>query len=192
MLRTFTDFHQIIPGLFAEGIVIERQGIQADDGVHRCTNLVAHAGHERKIRLMGLFRLLKAGTQITFMSKVIPDLPVHVTERHHNLMAFRVRRPGTDHAKLLIALLPASQAEITADQVPLLLQTVPDILRIGETQKFRAIRLRDTPVCVFRDPLPVRPSVFRPERSLCLLIRAVTQKCVIVQINAEYAQIAGR
>ena len=59
MTRAVTDLLQVVPRLVADLRIVQRDAVQADDGVHRRTDFVAHAGKKRGLGAVRLLRQRK-------------------------------------------------------------------------------------------------------------------------------------
>ena len=133
------DFFQIIPGLRRQCLILQRQAVQADDGVHRGADFVAHVGEEGGLGAVGGFRLNQCFRQGFVPGHAFAHLRVDDRKAHADRVddvirpVFRVADAGHPDHFIVFPAVPHGQIPVHDDGV--VRQGGADAVRLDELQE---------------------------------------------------------
>ena len=140
------DLFQIILRRGGNPLLIESDSIQADDGVHRRTNLVAHVGKEGCFGFVSLFGYGQRIAEGLVLRHGLPGFLVNVREAYPHRMdhvvipVFRMAHAG--HAQHLIGFLPVAVHQIAVTDNRALFQSRPDGFRLNKRKETFPVTVR--------------------------------------------------
>ena len=127
MLCTVSDLLQRFPGLSVQLLILQRKGIQSDDRIQRCPDLMTHAGQEGGLGLVGLFRRDQRVCQSFTLRHGITHLRIHI------------RNTQDDEMLTLFLISHAGDLHIDIDPAVTLLLAICDQIRILPVQRLHQI-----------------------------------------------------
>ena len=145
VMRRGSDLFQMLPRLWGDRRIIERNIVQADDGIHRSTDLMAHIGQERSLGFIRRFRCSQGLMQSLVLLHGLACLQIHIHKAGSNRMdlmipaVLRMAHAGESNLFPEISVMPTDQITIRDDT--LLLKLGSDILRLNETKEFLQVLL---------------------------------------------------
>ena len=190
------DLFQVFPGLGRKGLVMKRQGVQPDDGVHGRADLMAHAGQEGRFRFAGLLRLEQRGGQRLALGHGFTHLFINFRHAHphcvHDVVIPVFGAPHTRDAEhfIIFPAVPFGQIAIGDDRM--IRQGGADVIRFGKLQKAFPIAFGYDIISVPGDALPVGEAQALGGELLIPPIRPVAGAFVPIQIHVIHRPVIGR
>ena len=195
MMGGRADLFQRLPGLRGKIRIVQGNIVQADDGVHGRTDLVAHAGKERRFSPVRLFRCSQRVIQRLGGFHILPGFRIHIGKAEAHRMydvvvpVFRMAYAG--NLGHLIGFLPVPAHHIPERNDPLLFQRFPDRVRIGKTQVLLPVGLCHIFIGIFGYGGKVRETFPHLKAVFDIGMVLVTDPFVFVQFDIIDAPVVG-
>ena len=147
MPRALADLLQILARLIGQGVVAQRQAVEADDRVHGRADLMAHIGEEGGLGFIGLLcgfqRFAESVAARHRLAHLGVDDRQSQTDRVNNMIVTILRMTDARHTDHLIVLSAVALGQIAEGDDRLVEQPSPDVIGIDKIDEVGAVLFID-------------------------------------------------
>ena len=194
MVRRRTDFFQVAPCLLRRFRIVDGNVVKTDDGVHRCTDFMAHIGEKCGFRPVCLFCRLQRIAERLLLLERFAGLGVHIgktcADCVHNMVFAFIRMPDAGKLHDLPRLTPVHADHIAIGDDQVFFQSFANRIRLNELQEFFPVGFHHILVAVRRDSLQIGEAFpcFKAGQVGALLI---TDAAVFIQFQIVNTPVIG-